>query len=330
MQQHYLSDLGMLGLGTRLRSLSDQLFFRVRDFYDQHQLPFEPRWFPVVQYLHGHPGSAVGQIAGALGVTHVSISTLVKDLGKKGLVVGAADDKDKRINHLSLTATGYELFARMSPAWLLLEQSFAELLPSYQQQNVLQSITKLEQQLLSEPLTDISSRLQEKDISIEASIVQYDIDNPFHQLSFAALNKEWLMEYFSIEPQDKKIFADPNEYILQPGGIIAFVKYKDVLIATGALMIREDVGEIPILEFTRMAVSLPFRDRGVGKKLTKWLLQQAKFMRHNNKRFDKVYAVSSTTLPVAVPMYQKLGFAPSDLPLSEHYKRANITLEYKL
>jgi putative acetyltransferase len=45
---------------------------------------------------------------------------------------------------------------------------------------------------------------------------------------------------------------------------------------------------------------------------------------------EKLYLVSSVKLPHAVPMYRKLGFVDTDLPLHQAYKRSDISLELDL
>ncbi|MFT7688506.1 MAG: hypothetical protein ACI9FB_003870, partial [Candidatus Azotimanducaceae bacterium] len=46
-----LRDLGALGLGSRLKRLSDQLMQDGIRIYRETGVDFEPKWFPVYYYL---------------------------------------------------------------------------------------------------------------------------------------------------------------------------------------------------------------------------------------------------------------------------------------
>jgi ribosomal protein S18 acetylase RimI-like enzyme len=138
--------------------------------------------------------------------------------------------------------------------------------------------------------------------------------------AFAALNKAWLRKYFTVEPIDEKIFANPAEYIVDNGGYIFFVKSNNVIAGTFALMKIKD----GVFELSKMAVDEKFQGQKIGNKMLAFSLEKAKEL-----GASKVILYSNTALHPAIHLYSKFGF--KEVPLgSVDYKRANIKMEIEL
>lgn len=138
--------------------------------------------------------------------------------------------------------------------------------------------------------------------------------------AFAALNKAWLQKYFTVEPIDEKIFADPATYIIDNGGYIFFVKLNDVVAGTFALMKVED----GVFELSKMAVDERFQGRKIGNKMLAFGLEKAKEL-----QAQKVILYSNTALQPAIHLYKKFGFV--EVPLGNvDYERADIKMEIEL
>jgi ribosomal protein S18 acetylase RimI-like enzyme len=135
--------------------------------------------------------------------------------------------------------------------------------------------------------------------------------------AFADLNKAWLQKYFTVEPIDEKIFANPAAYIIDNGGYIFFVKLNDVVAGTFALMKVEG----GVFELSKMAVDERFQGRKIGNKMLAFCLEKAKEL-----EALKVILYSNTALQPAIHLYKKFGF--EEVPLGNvDYKRANIKME---
>lgn len=138
--------------------------------------------------------------------------------------------------------------------------------------------------------------------------------------AFAALNKAWLQKYFTVEPIDEKIFANPAEYIINSGGYIFFAKLDDAIAGTFALMKIED----GVFELSKMAVDERFQGQKIGNKMLEFGLGKAKEL-----GAIKVILYSNTALKPAIHLYRKFGF--KEVPLGNvDYKRANIKMEIEL
>ena len=148
----------------------------------------------------------------------------------------------------------------------------------------------------------------------EIEIISYDAK---YKEAFAFLNKAWLNKYFKVEPIDEKIFANPQEYIIDNGGEIFFAKANNEIAGTFALM-KEQAG---VFELSKMAVDERFQGKGIGSKMLKYSLERAKELGAR-----KVILYSNTALELAIHLYEKFGF--KEVPLGDvEYERANIKME---
>lgn len=143
-----------------------------------------------------------------------------------------------------------------------------------------------------------------------------DFDNSL-VTDFCALNKAWLQKYFTVEPVDEAIFANPKKYIIDKGGYIFFVKIDDAIAGTFALMKIEE----GVFELSKMAVAEEFQGKKVGNRMMQFGIEKAKEL-----GVGKIILYSNTTLQPAIHLYQKYGF--KEVPLGKvEYTRANIKME---
>jgi ribosomal protein S18 acetylase RimI-like enzyme len=134
---------------------------------------------------------------------------------------------------------------------------------------------------------------------------------------FCVLNKAWLQKYFTVEPIDEAIFANPKKYIIDKGGYIFFAKKDDAIAGTFALM-KIDKG---VFELSKMAVAEEFQGKTIGSRMLQFCLEKAKEL-----KADKVILYSNTSLQPAIHLYKKFGFKEVLLGNVE-YKRPNIKME---
>ena len=110
-------------LGARLRRLSERLDRDSTRLYAALGIRFEQRWFGTLNQILLNGPMTVGEIAAALGVTHVSVSQARRSLEAEGLVHSLADEKDARRRPLALTAHGAARVAELTPIWQALAES---------------------------------------------------------------------------------------------------------------------------------------------------------------------------------------------------------------
>jgi ribosomal protein S18 acetylase RimI-like enzyme len=137
---------------------------------------------------------------------------------------------------------------------------------------------------------------------------------------FDRYNRDWLEEYFEVEPIDKYVLENPEEAILQHGGKILFAKHEGKIIGTVALKFVEP----GVYELTKMAVDRKLRGHGAGKILCSAAIEEAKRLNAHT-----LILYSQTVLQNAIGIYKKMGFI--ELPLEPGvYKRADIKMGMKL
>jgi GNAT superfamily N-acetyltransferase len=134
---------------------------------------------------------------------------------------------------------------------------------------------------------------------------------------FEAINKEWVNQYFSLEPFDIAQLENPEENILGKGGVILFAKLGNEVVGT--------VGLVPnggnVCEMIKMGVLPSAQGKGVGMILGNAILQKAKEM-----GFARMELYSSTKLETALKLYKKLGFEEVKVGCNP-YGRCDVKME---
>lgn len=131
------------------------------------------------------------------------------------------------------------------------------------------------------------------------------------------LNFEWLQKYFRVEVQDEIVLSNPQEEIIDKGGMIFYAKYNNEILGTASLMKIDDI----TFELSKMGVSNKAQSLGIGNKLIEHCLAVAE---ENN--IKKLLLYSNRILLPAIHLYEKFGFI--EVPLGNvNYERADIKME---
>jgi len=131
------------------------------------------------------------------------------------------------------------------------------------------------------------------------------------------LNIEWLTTYFRVEDQDELVLSNPQEEIIDKGGMIFYAKHNNEILGTASLIKVDDM----TFELSKMAVSHKAQGLGIGNKLLVHCLAVAE---ENN--IKKLILYSNRILLPAIHLYEKFGFI--EVPLGNvSYERADIKME---
>ncbi|UTN02890.1 GNAT family N-acetyltransferase [Flavobacterium bizetiae] len=131
------------------------------------------------------------------------------------------------------------------------------------------------------------------------------------------LNIEWLQKFFRVEEKDEIVLSNPQEEIIDKGGLIFYAKYNNEIIGTASLMKIDDT----TFELSKMAVSDKAQGLGIGNKLLTHCLVVAE---ENN--INKLILYSNRKLLPAIHLYEKFGFV--EVPLGNvNYERADIKMQ---
>lgn len=138
---------------------------------------------------------------------------------------------------------------------------------------------------------------------------------------FKEMNLYWLKEFFWVEPHDEEVLGNPEKYIIQPGGMIFFVRDANEIIGCVALMKMED----KIFELTKMAVKPKHRGKKIGQGLMEHSLNFAR-----KKGWKKLVIYSNRKLENAIHLYRKYGFIEIPIEANGPYSRGDIKMELNL
>src|SRR5260370_42112614 len=108
--------------------------------------------------------------------------------------------------------------------------------------------------------------------SIVTSEIAFRLFQPRDAEDFRELNEAWIARYFRLEEQDHIQLRNPEHNILQPGGQIVMAVAGEERIGCCALIF----GRSGMFEVAKMAVSESYRGHGIGRKLLKYTIGQAK------------------------------------------------------
>lgn len=309
---NFYDKAGKMALGSRLRRLSETITEQAGKIYSMYDIDLQPKWFPVFYALSASEQKSITQIAAEIGHSHPSVSTIVKEMLKAGLVA-ESPGADARRNNITLTEKAQSINTQIQAQYTDVNAAIEKAL-SETQHDLWKAIAEweflLDQKDLLKRVAD-EKKIRE---SGEVTIVDYE---PQYQQAFKQLNEEWITQYFKMEKTDYLSLDHPDEYILNKGGHILIALYKGEPVGTCAL-IRMDGSTY---ELAKMAVSPSAKGKGIG-----WLLGQAAIAKAQQLGANKLYLESNTILKPAINLYHKLGFKKvTGIP--SPYERCNIQME---
>lgn len=305
---------GKVALGSRLRALSQTMTDDATKIYELYGADFSPKWFPVFFVLYTDGKKAITEIATEIGHSQPSVTKIVKEMAKAGLIENSADLSDRRRNVVGLTDKGNNLSKQMQHQLRDIEDAVDQILDetSY---NLWEALNEWEFLLGQKSLLQRVKEIKKQRESKQVKIVEFDSK---YKTAFKELNQEWISEYFEMEESDYKTLDNP-EAIINNGGKIFVALYSDEPLGVCALLKLDDPDYD--FELVKMAVSPRAQGKSIGYLLGKAVLDSAKEL-----GAKKVFLESNTSLTPAINLYYKLGFKKiSGRP--SPYKRANIQME---
>lgn len=305
--------LGPVSLGSRVRALGDRLTLQADEIYRLYGTELRPKWFPVLFSLSGESKS-VTAIAAEIGHSHPSVSKIVREMAKEGIVTEERSPEDKRRNIISLTPGGRERLEALRPQYEDVGEATKSLLAEMKQ-DLWQALIEFEYLLEEASLVERVRRRKKVRESSQVEIVPY---RPAHREAFRALNAAWITEHFEMEAADHKALDNPQK-ILDEGGAIVVATACGEVLGVCALLKMDDPDFD--MELAKMAVSSQARGKGIG-----WLLGRATIDKARAMGARRIYLESNTKLTPAITLYRKLGFKKI-LGRPSPYERCNIQME---
>ena len=311
----FFNNTGKMAIGSRLRLLTEKITTDATSLYQLYGTDIQPKWFPVFYVLSQGEPQAITTISKEIGHSHPSVSKIVREMSKAGLVKEMKDKTDGRRNVISLSSKGEEIAEKMKDQYEDVTNAVEDIM-SQTRNDLWQAIEEWEYLLEQKPL--LRRVIEQKKIreSQEVSVVEYA---PQYKKAFKDLNEEWISKFFKMELPDVKALEDPEGYILNKGGSILVALYQDEPVGVCALVKMED--EVYDYELAKMAVSPKVQGKGIGNILGEAIKTKARSLGATN-----LYLESNTILKPAISLYEKLGFKKV-VGHTTPYERCNIQME---
>ncbi len=314
-----LRGFGELGLGSRLKRVSEYLMKETQIVYDYFKIDFDPYLFPVFKIITNKNGVTNTEIKNTLQLSQPAITQAINKLIKKELVIIKNDVVDKRKKIVLLSNKGALLMLQLKPLWKCIDTVIKDYTLT-SSSSLIEHLNVLEDKLNTKSFSKTIIEMAENSTLETLNIVSF---KPEYSKHFYDLNIEWLKTYFYVEPFDEEVLSKPSKYIIDKGGFIFFYKLDDKIVGTVALMPIDGIDKG--YELTKMAVQPELRGQKIGQKLLKYCIDFSK-----TQDFNKLLLYSSVILENAIYIYKKYGFIEVPLEKDNHYKRSSIKMEYPL
>lgn len=314
---NFFEKTGKMAIGSRLRLLTARMTDDAAKVYELYGVTFSPKCFPVFFILSEEGEKTITEIAEAIGHSQPSVTRIVKEMIKDGLVKQHLQSGDKRRNLVGLTKKGLALVQKIQLQYADITDAVEGIIREASH-NLWEAIAEWEFLLDQKSLV---KRVQEQKKLREGKAVQIVPYESKYQAAFKALNEEWISAYFEMEQADYKALDNPEGYILNKGGRILVALYEGEPLGVCALIKMDTPG---YYEMAKMAVSPKAQGKSIG-----WLLGQAIISEAKKLGASILYLESNTVLKPAINLYYKMGFEKV-AGKSTPYKRCNIQMELNL
>ncbi|MFC3749066.1 GNAT family N-acetyltransferase [Paenibacillus sp. GCM10012306] len=152
---------------------------------------------------------------------------------------------------------------------------------------------------------------------IAIEIINYE--KQYHE-DFRRLSYEWLEKYVSVEPEDERILANPQEIILDKGGYIFLAVYRGEVVGTVSLIKVDEI----VFELAKFAVTEQYQGLGIARRLMDHCLKVAR-----QEQSAKIILYTNHKLVSAIALYRKYDFV--DVPIVDNkYLESDMRMELRL
>lgn len=310
---------GKMAIGSRLRVLTETLTHDAASIYALYGIDMKPKWFPVFYSLTDEQPKSVTAIAKEIGQSHPSVSTIVKEMMKAGIITTANDTPDRRCTLITLTEQGKTLSREIITQLRDVERA-VEQISSECAHDLWEAIADWEKALARKPILERVMEIKRQREHSEVEIVEY---RPQYQKAFYELTRQWIERYWELEPHDIEVLENPHRHIIEKGGHIFVALYNGLPVGVCALCPMPE--ESPYdFELAKLAVSDSVKRKGVGHRLCDAVISKAR-----ESGGKMLFLESNTRLKPAIALYRKLGF--KELPeYHPAYARGDIQMELPL
>ncbi len=310
---------GKMAIGSRLRVMAELLTRDAASIYALYGVDLKPKWFPVFFSLNDESPKSVTAIAREIGQSHPSVSTMVKEMLRAGIVTEANDFADRRCTLITLSGLGKQLAAQLIVQLRDVERAVDQI--SAECQNDLwAALADWEKALQRKSIVERVREIKKLREQSEVKVVEY---TPQYKNAFYRLNRAWIESFWELEPHDIEVLENPEKHIIDKGGHIFVALYGGRPVGVCALcpMPQDSAYDF---ELAKLAVDNSIRRKGIGRSLCEAVIDKARQLGAKT-----LFLESNTRLKPAIALYRKLGFKE----LTEYhlaYARGDIQMQLSI
>ncbi|NOU59122.1 MarR family winged helix-turn-helix transcriptional regulator [Marinifilum caeruleilacunae] len=130
MERDFLKELEFLGVTARLKRLSDNLSYSIKDLYQQKDLDIEPSWHLVILLLKKQESSTMSEIADLLQLSQAAATKMLNKMIQKGYLISVRDEKDNRKKMIQLSDKAKLELPKFEKVWNAGQSSIRDILQS--------------------------------------------------------------------------------------------------------------------------------------------------------------------------------------------------------
>ncbi|MDF1838862.1 MAG: GNAT family N-acetyltransferase [Planctomycetota bacterium] len=141
---------------------------------------------------------------------------------------------------------------------------------------------------------------------------------------FEAINKQWIVDMFTLEAADRETLEHPQERIIDTGGQIWFAKHAERGILGCCAVMPKGEGAF---ELTKMGVLPESRGLKVGEKLLQHVLKQVQAM-----PVDRLFLLTNKDCEAAIHLYERNGFVHDQGVMDTYggsYGRCDVAMKFQ-
>ena len=116
----------MRSLGTQLRNLIEKLDSSVEQVYQDYDLAFKPRYYPVAIILDAHGPLSIKELSAKTGVSHSAMSQTITDMKKTGWLDSFVGE-DRRQRKVDFSQNVKQHLPQLKKIWSAVDAAANEL-----------------------------------------------------------------------------------------------------------------------------------------------------------------------------------------------------------
>ncbi len=128
MKNDFLKELEFLGVTARLKRLSDNLSYSIKDLYKSQGVDIEPSWHLVFLILKSEREITLTEIADALNFSQPAMTKLITRMKKKEYVETLISGKDSRKKLIFLSEKAKKELPKFEKIWDAGQKSIRQIL----------------------------------------------------------------------------------------------------------------------------------------------------------------------------------------------------------